>query len=313
MPKSWRFVLVVFFDPAVIIFLQTILPYFVWELLNYLGDPIIYVMLLGVTFWCLSKREGKIAIMLVMFSNFFNILIKYAFGMTRPPATLRHNPEYAADQSYGFPSGATQTATTFWGWAALRLRRWWGIIVGVVFITITALARMGLGMHYLGDVVGGILIGVIMVTWAYFLVPYLEPRFNQMPKYLQHWLLPLVAIFFFLIYFAAYAFGLDYFPSENIAISMGVVAGFSAGLVLEKRYVSFQTDVSRNTKIIRAIIGVIVAFLIYFALSATFSLLPSLPLLSYSTQFLRYLLVGLFGAFIVPLLFTYIEKWYQLT
>ena len=99
---------------------------------------------------------------------------------------------------------------------------------------------------------------------------------------------------------------------KNIAISMGVVVGFSAGLVLEKRYVNFQTEVSRKTKIIRAILGVIVAFLIYFTLSAVFSLLPSVPLLSYSTRFLRYLLVGLFGAFIVPLLFTYFEKWRQL-
>jgi membrane-associated phospholipid phosphatase len=303
---------VVFFDPAVIIFLQALLPYIAWEILNYLGDPVIYVMLLGVTYWCLSKREGKIAIMLVMFSNFFNILIKYAFGMPRPPAALRHNPEYAADQSYGFPSGATQTAMTFWGWAALRLRRWWGIIVGIFFITITALARMGLGMHYLGDVLGGIIVGVIIVTWAYFLVPYLEPYFNRMPKTLQNWLIPLLALTFFLIYFVAYAFGLQYFPSENIAISMGVVGGFSVGLVLEKRYVNFQINVSKNTKIIRAIIGLIIAFLIYFALSAAFSLLPSLPLLSYSTRFLRYLLVGLFGAFIVPLLFTSIEKWRQL-
>ncbi|MHA2427372.1 MAG: hypothetical protein ACXADB_05040, partial [Candidatus Hermodarchaeia archaeon] len=162
-------------------------------------------------------------------------------------------------------------------------------------------------------VIGGIIVGIIIVTLAYFLVPYLEPYFNRMPKSLQNWLIPLIALTFFLIYFAAYAFGLQYFPSENIAISMGVVVGFSAGLVLEKRFVNFQTEVSRNTKIIRAILGVIIAFLIYFALSAVFSLLPSVPLLNYSTRFLRYLLVGLFGAFVVPLMFTYFEKWRQLS
>ena len=299
----------VFFDPAVIIFLQTILPYVIWEVLNLLGDPLVYVMLLGITFWCLSKREGKIAIMIVMFSSFISIFLKYAFRMPRPPAALRHNPEYAADLSYGFPSNATQTATTFWSWAMLRLRRWWVVIVGVVFITITALARIGLGMHYLGDVIGGIIIGIILVTWAYFLVPYLTPKWNRMPEYLQNWLLPLIALLFFLSYFVAYAFGLPFFPSENVAVSMGVVAGFSIGLILEKRYVDFQTGISRNTKIIRAVLGVIVAFFIYFALSAGFSLLPSVPLLDYSARFFRYLLVGFFGAFIVPLLFTYVEKW----
>ncbi len=299
----------VFFDPAVIIFLQSILPYVVWEVLNYLGDPLVYVMLLGVAFWCLNKREGKIAIMLVMFSSFISVLLKYAFRMPRPPAALRHNPEYAADQSYGFPSNATQTATTFWGWTVVRLRRWWAIIVGVFFITITALARMGLGMHYLGDVIGGIIVGVILITWAYFLVPYLTPRWSRMPEYLQNWLLPIIAFIFFFICFATYSVGLPFFPSENIAVSMGVVAGFSLGLILEKRYVNFKTDISRNTKIIRAVLGILVAFLIYFGLSAAFSILPTLHLLDYSTRFIRYLLVGFFGAFVVPLLFTYVEKW----
>ena len=123
----------VFFDPTIIVFLQSIIAYAIWDALNLLGDPIVYVIILGIAFWCLSKREGKIAIMLVMFSSFINILLKYAFRMPRPSSGLRQG-EYVADQSYGFPSGATQTATTFWGWAALRLRRWWVAIVGILFI-----------------------------------------------------------------------------------------------------------------------------------------------------------------------------------
>jgi hypothetical protein len=263
---------------------------------------------LGVAFWCVSKREGKIAVMLLMFSSFFNILLKYAFRMPRPPAGLRQNPEYAADQSYGFPSGATQTTTTFWEWVSLRMRRWWVAIIGIVFIIITALARMGLGMHFLGDVIGGIIIGTIFVTWAYFLVPYLRKYWSLMREFLQDWLLPIIAIIFFFLYFVAYVVGLPYFPTENVAISMGVVVGFSVGLVMEKRYVNFSTEISRNTKIVRAILGVIIALPIYYALSAAFSLLPTFPLVHYSARFIRYILVGFFGAFVIPLLFTYIEK-----
>ncbi len=303
----------VFFDPGIIIFLQTIFPYAVWELLNLFGEPIFYVIVLGTSYWCLNKREGKIAIILVMFSNFINIILKYAFKIPRPPTELRQNPEYAADQSYGFPSGATQTATTFWGWVMLRLRRWWIVTVGVMIIIITALARMGLGMHYSGDVIGGIIFGVILVTWAFFLVPYFEPRWKRIPEYLQNWLLPSIALIFFLIYFTAYATGLPYFPSENIALSMGIVFGFCTGLIPEKRYVDFSTKVSRNTKIIRAILGVFVAFIIYFALTAGFSLIPGLPLLDYTARFIRYIIVGFFGAFIIPLMFSYIEKWRGLT
>jgi membrane-associated phospholipid phosphatase len=297
----------IFFDPSVIIFLQAVLPYVAWEILNLFSDPLVYVILLSVVFWCVNKREGKIAIMLVMFSHFINILLKYVFGIPRPPPELRHNPEYAADQSYGFPSGAAQTATTFWGWAILRLRRWAVAIIGIVLIIITALARMGIGMHYFGDVIGGVIIGIIILVWAYFLVPSFVPRWAKLPQIIKDWFFPILALIFFFCYFAAYALGLIYFPTENIAISMGVVFGFSLGLILETRYVNFSTEVSKNTRIFRAILGVLLGLSIYYGLSMTFSLLPVDPLLSYSARFIRYTLVGFVGAFVIPYLFNYLE------
>ena len=297
----------IFFDPNVIIFLQAVLPYVAWEILNLFSDPLIYVILLSVAFWCVNKREGKIAIMLVMFSHFINILLKYVFGMPRPPPGLRHNPEYAADQSYGFPSGAAQTATSFWGWALLRLRRWSVAIIGIVFIIITALARMGIGIHYFGDVIGGVIIGIILLVWAYFLVPSLVPRWTKLPQSIKDWFFPLLALIFFFCYFVTYAVGLDYFPTENVAISMGVVFGFSLGLILETRYVNFSTEVSKNTRIFRAILGVLLGLTIYYGLSMAFSLLPVYPLLSYSARFIRYTIVGFIGAFVIPYLFNYLE------
>jgi len=297
----------IFFDPSVIVFLQSVLPYAAWELLNLFSDPLIYVILLSVAFWCVNKREGKIAIMLVMFSHFINILLKYAFGMPRPSAGLRHNPEYVADQSYGFPSGAAQTATSFWGWAILRLRRWSVAIIGIVFIIITALARMGIGMHYFGDVIGGVIIGIILLVWAYFLVPSFVYRWTKFPQSIKDWFLPLLALIFFFCYFVAYAVGLDYFPTENVAISMGVVFGFSLGLILETRYVNFSTEVSKNTRIFRAILGVLLGLTIYYGLSMAFSLLPVYPLLSYSARFMRYTIVGFVGAFVIPYLFNHLE------
>lgn len=298
----------IFFDPQVIILLQSLLPYVAFEIMNLFGDQIIYVTLLGIAYWCMNKRGGKIAIILVMFSSLINILLKYGFGMPRPPAGLRQNPEYAADQSYGFPSGTTQVSTTFWGWATIKLRKWWVAIVGAIAITITAVARIGLGLHFLGDVIGGIVVGVIIVVWAYFLVPYLRRYWKRMPTSLQDWLLPITALIFFFAFFTAHAFGLPYFPSENIAISMGIVFGFSVGVIAEHRYVNFTTIVPRNTKILRAALGVIIALVAYYALTAAFSFVPAIPLLQYSTRFIKYILVGFFGAFLVPVFFNFIEK-----
>ena len=298
----------VFFDPNLIMLLQSLVPYWVWEVLNLFGDQLIYVVLLGIAFWCVNKKEGKIAIMLVMFAGFVNILAKYAFGMARPPASLRQNPDYAADQSNGFPSGAAQTATTFWGWVTLRVRHWALLILSVVVIALTALARMGLGLHYLGDVLGGIIIGILILVWAYFMVPYLTAFWKKMPQVLQDWLLPVIAFFLFVGFLIAYAFGVTYWPTENVAVSMGVVFGFNVGAMLETKYVNFTTEVSRRSKFIRGVIGIIIALIVFYILDSAFDLFPLISLLHFPMRFVKYLIVGFFAAFIVPLIFTYIEK-----
>ena len=296
-----------FFDTAIILWLQQ-LPYWVWELLNLLGDDIIYVALLGIAYWCISKKQGTIAVNLLMFSSFFNVLLKYAFHMERPPAGLRQNPEYAADMSYGFPSGAAQSSATFWGWASVKLRRWYVWIVGTVFIIITALARMGLGLHWLGDVLGGIVIGIVIVAMAYFLVPYFDKRWERMPRALQDWLLPIMALVFFGIYYVAYYVipVIPYFPTENIGVSMGVVFGFGTGVALETHYVNLKMDVPRNTKILRAVLGLIIALVLYFAFTVIFGLIGIAEL--FAARFVKYALVGFFGAFVIPALFKVIHR-----
>jgi membrane-associated phospholipid phosphatase len=295
-----------FFDISIIVWLQQ-LPYWLWELLNLLGDDIIYVALLGIAYWCISKKQGTIAVNLLMFSSFFNVLFKYAFRMERPPTSLRSG-EYATDMSYGFPSGAAQSSATFWGWASVKLRRWYIWIVGTVFIIITALARMGLGLHWLGDVIGGIVIGIVIVAMAYFLVPFFDKRWERMPRALQDWLLPIMALVFFAIYYVAYSVipVIPYFPTENIGVSMGVVFGFGTGVALEMHYVNLKMDVPRNTKILRAVLGLVIALVLYFAFNVIFGFIGIAEL--FAARFVKYALVGFFGAFVIPALFKVIHR-----
>jgi len=294
-----------FFDPlavAIILALQQLLPFTAWYVLNLLSSDIVYVGLLGIAYWCLDKREGRVAVNLLMFSSFINILLKYAFHMPRPDPSLRPDPEDQLDVSYGFPSGAVQTASTFWGWASLKLRQWWLWIIAIAMTVLTALARMALGMHWLGDVIGGAIVGIIIVVMAHFMVPWFTERWEGMPRLAQEWLLPLLALIFFAIFQAAYSLLLiPYFPSENIAVSMGVVLGFGAGSVLEERYISFSTDIPRNTLIIRAILGLAIALIIYFVLSAVLDFLAIADI--FAIRFIKYIIVGFAGAFLVPLIF----------
>lgn len=295
-----------FFDSLainVILFLQQ-LPPLLWIVSNEVSGEIVFIALLGIVYWCFNKREGKIAVNLLMFSSFINILLKYTFQIPRPDPSLRPNPEHKLDASYGFPSGAVQNSATFWGWASVKVRRWSVWVVSVLMVITSALARMGLGMHWLGDVIGGACIGIVIVVMAFFIVPFLLERWDWLPRILQSLVFPILALVFFGIFAIYYTmYPTLYFPTENIGVSMGVVFGFSVGAALEARFIDFSTDVSRNTRILRAVVGLVIAFVLYFALTALFGLFTLSAVFAFTLRFIKYILVGLFGAFLIPLLF----------
>jgi membrane-associated phospholipid phosphatase len=76
-------------------------------------------------------------------------------------------PSADADDGYGFPSGHVAASTAFL-FGLMYLFQWnWTWRLMVVWIPAMALARMYLGRHFLGDVLGGVGVGVIAVACAF--------------------------------------------------------------------------------------------------------------------------------------------------
>ena len=70
-----------------------------------------------------------------------------------------------AEDSYGFPSGHVSATTTFVVGLALLFkwqRRGWSL--ALLWIVLMALSRMYLGRHFLGDVLGGVAVGLAAVA-----------------------------------------------------------------------------------------------------------------------------------------------------
>ncbi len=105
-------------------------------------------------------------------------LLKAVFALPRPPGadtvqvpaaltTLAPLYEYAATgDGFGFPSGHALLATAFYGtlahvWSGRRPTR-----LAVAVVTLVALTRVVLGVHYLVDVVVGALLGLVVVALA---------------------------------------------------------------------------------------------------------------------------------------------------
>jgi undecaprenyl-diphosphatase len=93
-------------------------------------------------------------------------LLKHLFGRARPEQML-----VSADFG-SFPSGHVANAATIAIALALILRRWWVWFAGALLVVLMALSRTYLGVHWLSDTLGGLLVGagVAVIVWAPFSV-----------------------------------------------------------------------------------------------------------------------------------------------
>ena len=69
--------------------------------------------------------------------------------------------------SYGFPSGHVSGSFAMWGGMAILFRNRWLPWLAPLFISLTALTRVYLGVHFLADVLGGAVLGGLMLFLAY--------------------------------------------------------------------------------------------------------------------------------------------------
>jgi undecaprenyl-diphosphatase len=124
---------------------------------------IVILTLVGV--WLLYRRLYRLAAFLTVTaigSSLLNEAIKAAVGRTRP---ILVNP-IATATGKSFPSGHTQSAVVGYGILLLILmpivaRRWRAVLAGVatLMILLIGFSRIALGVHYLSDVAGALIIG----------------------------------------------------------------------------------------------------------------------------------------------------------
>jgi membrane-associated phospholipid phosphatase len=167
---------------GVVEFFQSVLPDWVavvLGLLTQLGDLWFLGVVLGVLFWRLDGERSNVTLVAALFAVgvIATQLLKYLFGLPRPggppdPATISGliRPVYEAtalSSGPGFPSGhATYTTVVYGGLAAtlsLGAKRTRYAVAGVL-VAVVSLTRVLRAHHYVGDVVGGVVLGTGIVA-----------------------------------------------------------------------------------------------------------------------------------------------------
>ena len=138
-----------------------------------LGAPVWFWVLIGgvcVYLWR-HERPRLVAFLLTstLGGSVVNTIVKETIDRPRP--SFRDPAVIIFQEGKSFPSGHTMSSTIAYGALLLiflplipQRRRPWAIAGVVTLVLAIGLSRLGLGVHYVSDVVGGLILGIAWLT-----------------------------------------------------------------------------------------------------------------------------------------------------
>jgi len=285
----------------------------IFTVITYIGDTLVFIVIIAIIYIVYDKRYAKNLTFALLTTVYINSFLKDVFQDPRPPTN--DPPDGINESSYGFPSGHSQGAATFWGYIAYEFKdkpkpKVVPIILSIV-ILLVALSRVIIGVHDLQDITGGLIIGIGVLLAFIYIRPIITEKINSL-EMLHKILLGVVAS---LILFIV---GTLLFPTSGEQLLSnptpfadtgayaqvgGVILGLSIGYVLENEYVDYQPSrLNTKWKIINLIVGLIIVFIIYFGLEFLKDIFNSVIY-----RYFRYAIIALILVLVVPWIFTKIN------
>lgn len=250
--------------------------------ISFLGDGLFYLALLVFLYWRVSRKLAIRLATATLLSLYVNFLLKDFFAIPRPAGTGLRILEETID--FSFPSGHAQSVTSCFFFLAFYLRKTSLFILAGVLVFLVSFSRLYLGVHYLGDVLGGIALGFAFALgfWVFFKncsLKFPSPLFG---------LLLIIPVSYALFFFASSHLGF---------VVAGALSGALVGYLLSL-WIGLEEKTLRTTTYLLGIGGLIALYLGG----------KSVDLPSNLWLFFRYFLLTIFATFIFPLLASFGEK-----
>ena len=186
-----------------------------FDLVSLAGYPTFLILFLSFGYFYWSPEKFSRIAMLLFVSGLVNGFLKDYFQDPRPAMEFMLDPRIG--QSYGWPSGHAQIAVTLWGLIAIEFKKNWLTAFCVLMIGLVSFSRMYLGVHDIGDVFAGLLIGIIILAIWYLALIY---KFNDL---LSNKLWMVTILLSQIIYYLSYPTHINHEPS---AWFLGVMFGW---------------------------------------------------------------------------------------
>ena len=288
---------------------------------SFLGTEDFYLLILPVVYWGVDAQLGlRLGVMTTLTSG-VNTIFKFAFHAPRPYWVNTDVQAFAAETSFGAPSGHAQNALTLWGvWGTYARKAWVWAVVVVVVLGIS-LSRTYLAVHFPFDTLMGWLIGIVLlVTFNRLWEPVSawakkQGRAKQIgaafsasmvmlllgagvKMLLGDWTVPVAWE-----QNAARAGGelIDPLSLSGLVTSSATLFGLLAGVAWIAPQGGYRVATQISKRIQQYLVGVVGVALLYLGLKLIF---PSGDdFIAYIFRFLRYTLVGFWVAGLAPYIF----------
>jgi membrane-associated phospholipid phosphatase len=273
-----------------------------------------FILVMPILYWCIDTAIGMRVGVVVLISSSVVDITKMVCRLGRPYWLFPKVRTYAVESSFGLPSGHTQKAVAVWATLAATFKKTWLWILSIFMILMIALSRIYLGVHFLSDVLAGLVISIL------FLVLYLklEAPIIRWAKKQPLWaitLLSLIACVVPVLIVAAIRVAntgwqvpaewlvtdIDPFNLEGILTLNGTLFGLLVGYAWLVRAGSFKIKGTPLQLVLRYFLGVAGIFAIRYGLKFVFP--ETTDFLGYALRFIRYGLIGLWVAALAPFAF----------
>ena len=280
-----------------------------------LGEEQAFLVILPLFYWSIDKRLGRQLGYIFLLSASVNNMAKNILVQPRP-FWLDPGVQQFPAEGYGLPSGHVQNTTAVFLLLASWVRRSWVWLLAFVFILLMALSRVYLGLHFLQDVAGGLVIGLLVLAAFLFWQQAFAERFGRRILGRRLLMMVIIPVALGVIYllalvvrgapdlntsWAAYIPPADLNAHEGTVATIAGLLGFGLGMILESSRVRFRADGPVWKRGARYLLGIAVAVGIWAGLRAVFPDQPqwlALPL-----RFVRYLVLLLWVTYFGPWVF----------
>jgi membrane-associated phospholipid phosphatase len=260
-----------------------------------MGNDMFYMLILPLFYWCIDKRQSLRLFYLFMFSSWLNAVTKDLLNQPRP-YILNESIKVGTTGGPGIPSGHAQGSLVFWGYLALWVRKRWFSVFCITIIMLIAFSRLYLGVHFPTDILGGWFLGVLILFFGNAVADTLESRISALHPL---WILLLGTILPIALSFIL--------PTKYSVSPMGITAGLTGAVLLEKKFVDFIMPTGFKESAVRYLIGMMGLLAIYLGLKFA---IPKESRMYLPLVFCQYYLMGLWVGFVAPWIFSklYITK-----